>query len=582
VTAPGAYTCPMHPEVIREGPGVCPKCGMALEPRAAAPDGEEESAEYLDMRRRFVVGAVLTVPLVLIAMRGMLPGGRLLEGLAAPMTFQWLEFALATPVVLWAGWPFFVRGVQSVVNRSLNMFTLIALGVSTAYLYSLVGLLVPQVLPAAMRDAEGLAGLYFEPAAAIVTLVLFGQVLELRARSRTGAAITALLGLAPKTARRIGGDGAETDVPLGEVQVGDRLRVRPGEKIPVDGAVLEGGSSVDESMISGEPIPVEKHAGDTVVGATVNGTGTLVIRAEQVGAGTLLARIVRMVAEAQRSRAPIQKLADVVSGYFVPVVIIVAVVSFVVWYLVGPEPRLAYAIVTAVSVLIIACPCALGLATPMSIMVAAGKGATLGVLFRNAEAIETLRTVDTLVVDKTGTLTEGRPKVTRVETTAGTEETALLRLAASVEKGSEHPLAAAIVAAAVERGAPAVDAADFASHTGKGVSGTVEGHAVLLGNRKLLEQFAVDAGGLAGRAETLRADGETVLFVAVDGKAAGLLAVADPIKETTAEAIRLLHAERIRIVMLTGDNRATAEAVAKRLGIDEVVAGVLPDGKLRP
>jgi Cu+-exporting ATPase len=466
-----------------------------------------------------------------------------------------------------------------VANRSLNMFTLIGLGVSVAYLYSLVALFAPGFFPAAMRNPDGMVPGYFEAAAVIVTLILLGQVLELRARSRTGAAIKALLGLAPKTARKLLDSGEEADIPLEHVQVGDRIRIRPGEKVPVDGVVLEGASSIDESMISGEPIPVEKHAGDKLVGATVNATGTLVMKAEKVGAETLLARIVQMVAEAQRSRAPIQRLADVVSGYFVPIVIAVAVISFLVWYFAGPEPRLAYALVTAVSVLIIACPCALGLATPMSIMVATGKGATIGVLFKNAEAIETLRKADTLVVDKTGTLTEGKPRLTGVETAPGVDEKLLLRLAASVEKGSEHPLAGAIVAGAIERGASPGEVVDFASHTGQGVSGTVDGHRVLLGNGRLLEEARIEPGALAARSEVLKAEGQTVMFVAVDGKAAGVLAVSDPIKETTPEAIRQIHDEGMRIVMLTGDSRVAAEAVAKRLGLDDVVAEVLPDEK---
>jgi Cu+-exporting ATPase len=573
------YVCPMHPEVVRLQPGTCPKCGMALEPRTASADGGEKNAEYENMRRRFVVAAVLTAPLVLIAMRGMIPGGRALEDLAGSNALMWLELLLATPVVLWAGWPFFVRGVQSVANRSLNMFTLIGLGVSVAYLYSLVALFAPGFFPAAMRNPDGMVPGYFEAAAVIVTLILLGQVLELRARSRTGAAIKALLGLAPKTARKLLDSGEEADIPLEHVQVGDRIRIRPGEKVPVDGVVLEGASSIDESMISGEPIPVEKHAGDKLVGATVNATGTLVMKAEKVGAETLLARIVQMVAEAQRSRAPIQRLADVVSGYFVPIVIAVAVISFLVWYFAGPEPRLAYALVTAVSVLIIACPCALGLATPMSIMVATGKGATIGVLFKNAEAIETLRKADTLVVDKTGTLTEGKPRLTGVETAPGVDEKLLLRLAASVEKGSEHPLAGAIVAGAIERGASPGEVVDFASHTGQGVSGTVDGHRVLLGNGRLLEEARIEPGALAARSEVLKAEGQTVMFVAVDGKAAGVLAVSDPIKETTPEAIRQIHDEGMRIVMLTGDSRVAAEAVAKRLGLDDVVAEVLPDEK---
>jgi Cu+-exporting ATPase len=569
----------MHPEVVQEGPGTCPKCGMALEPRTASAADDGAGAEYEDMRRRFVASAALTAPLVLVAMRAMLPGGRFVGALARPATFPWVELALATPVVLWAGWPFLVRAVQSVAHRSLNMFTLIGLGVSVAYLYSLVAVCAPGLFPPAMRTAGGQVHGYFEAAAVIVTLILLGQVLELRARSRTGAAITALLGLAPKTARKVLESGEEADIPLEHVQAGDRLRIRPGEKVPVDGVVLAGSSSIDESMISGEPMPVEKRPGDPVVGATLNTTGTLVMRAERVGAETLLARIVRMVAEAQRSRAPIQRLADVVSGYFVPVVIAVAVLSFFVWYLAGPEPRLAYALVTAVSVLIIACPCALGLATPMSIMVATGKGATLGVLFRNAEAIETLRRADTLVVDKTGTLTEGRPKLTRVVTAPGVDEATLLRLAAGVEVGSEHPLAAAVVAGALERGARPGAAAAFAAHAGRGASASVEGRAVLLGNRKLMEESRVELGGLAGQAEALRAEGRTVVFAAVDGKAAGLLAVSDPVKETAREAIRELHDEGMRIVMLTGDNRVSAEAVARQLGIDEVVAEVLPGEK---
>jgi Cu+-exporting ATPase len=572
------YVCPMHPEVVRDEPGSCPKCGMALEPRTAAADEHEENPEYRYMLKRFIAGALLTVPLVIIAMRGMLPGGHLLEEIAAGRTLGLIELILATPVVLWAGWPFLVRGVQSVVNRSLNMFTLIGLGVSVAYLYSMVAVFFPEIFPAAMKTAEGTVGVYFEAAAVIVTLILLGQVLELRARSRTGAAIKALLGLAPKTARKITESGEE-DIPLEHVQVGDRLRVRPGEKVPVDGVVREGASNVDESMISGEPVPVEKGPGDKVVGATVNTTGTLVIEAEKVGADTLLAQIVHMVSEAQRSRAPIQKLADVVAAYFVPIVIAVALLSFVIWFFVGPEPRLAYALITAVSVLIIACPCALGLATPMSIMVATGKGATVGVLFKNAEAIETLRKVDTLVVDKTGTLTEGKPKLTGVVAAEGIEEKTLLKLVATVEKASEHPLAAAIVKGAGEKGVRPSDVEDFSSHTGKGVSGTVGGQKVLLGNRKLMEESGVELGGLAEKAETMRAEGQTVMFVAADGKAAGLLAVSDPIKETTPEAIKQLHGERIRIVMLTGDTRSTAEAVAGKLNIDEVVAEVLPEDK---
>ncbi len=573
------YTCPMHPEIAQDGPGRCPKCGMALEPRTVSLTEEESNPEYEDMRKRFIVGAFLTLPLVIIAMRGLIPGGRLLDTLATLKTYEWLELILATPVVVWAGWPFYVRAVQSVINRSLNMFTLIGLGVSVAYLYSLIGVLFPHLFPAAMRTAEGTVGVYFEAAAVIVVLILLGQVLELRARSRTGAAIKALLGLAPKTARKIEADGNESDIPLEHVMKGDRLRVRPGEKIPVDGVVLEGSSSVDESMISGEPIPVEKQAGDKLIGATVNGTGSLIMETQKVGAETLLSQIVKMVADAQRSRAPIQKLADVVSGYFVPAVIAIALVAFVIWYFFGPDPQLAYALIAAVSVLIIACPCALGLATPMSIMVATGKGATMGVLFKNAEAIETLRKVTTLVVDKTGTLTEGKPKLVEVVAALGIDKKRLLLLAASLEKGSEHPLAAAIVQGAVNQGLHLTEAKNFSSHTGKGVSGEVEGQAVLLGNRKLLDEFKMDIGSLAEQAQAMLSEGKTVMFVGIAGKIGGLLAVADPIKETTPEAIKQLHAEGIRIVMLTGDNKVTAEAVAKKLALDEVVAEVLPDQK---
>ena len=572
------YTCPMHPEIVRDGPGVCPKCGMALEPRGVSSDGEGETREYRAMRNRFIAGAILSVPLVVIAMRGMIPGGHLLERLVSPGTLGWLELLLATPVVLWGGWPFFVRGVQSVANRSLNMFTLIGLGVSVAYLYSLIAILVPDIFPAAMKGAEGAVGGYFEAAAVIVTLVLLGQVMELSARSRTGAAIRALLGLSPKTARKIGADG-DIDIPLEHVQKGDRLRIRPGGKVPVDGIVLEGTSAVDESMISGEPIPVQKRAGDRVIGATVNANGSLIIEAEKVGAETLLAQIVRMVSEAQRSRAPIQKLADLVSGYFVPAVIAVAVVAFGVWFWFGPAPRLVHALIAAVSVLIIACPCALGLATPMSIMVSSGRGATMGVLFRNAEAIETMRKIDTLVIDKTGTLTMGKPKLTGVIPATGIGEDELLQMAASLERGSEHPLAAAIVEGTLARNIPLIGAKEFMSYPGKGVSGQVEGRHVLLGNLDLLVDFGVDADALAPRPQEMRSEGQTVMFVAVAGRLAGLLAVSDPIKETTPEAIRQLHAEKIRIIMLTGDNRTTALAVAKKLAIDDVVAEVLPDEK---
>ena len=573
------FTCSMHPEIVRDEPGNCPICGMVLEPITPVVDEEQQNPEYAYMRKRFIFGAILTLPLVIIAMRDMLPGGHLLEQWASDSTLGWIEFILATPVVLWAGWPFYVRGVQSVVNRSLNMFTLIGLGVSVAYVYSLIAVLFPEIFPASMRASDGSVAVYFEAAAVIVTLILLGQVMELRARSQTGAAIKALLGLAPKTARKVDTDGSEHDIPLEHVQAGDVLRIRPGEKVPVDGEVIDGSSSVDESMISGEPIPVKKQAGDKVIGATVNSTGALTMRAEKIGSDTLLARIVQMVSDAQRSRAPIQKLADLVAGYFVPVVIGVALIAFGIWFFIGPEPQLAHALIAAVSVLIIACPCALGLATPMSIMVSTGKGASMGVLFKNAEAIETMRKVDTLVVDKTGTLTLGKPKLTGLMPAAGTSESTLLRLAASLEKSSEHPLAAAILAGAVDRHVEVVTPEAFDSVTGKGVQGTVDGRQVLLGNHRLMKDAGVDMGELAAKAETMRAEGQTVMFVAADGRLAGIVAVSDPIKETTPAAIAELHKEGVRVVMLTGDNRATAEAVAARLDIDEVVAEVLPDEK---
>jgi Cu+-exporting ATPase len=572
------YTCPMHPQIVRHQPGNCPICGMALEPRTVSLD-DEENPELVDMTRRFWVGVVLTVPLLLIAMSDFVPGSPLERIISMP-ALGWIQFVLATPVVVWGGWPFFVRAWQSIVNRSLNMFTLIGLGVAVAYIFSVIAKLFPDIFPQSFRNAAGGVPVYFEAAAVITTLVLLGQVLELRARSHTGAAIKALLGLAPKTARRIREDGSEEDVPLDQVQIGDRLRVRPGEKVPVDGVVIEGSSAVDESMVTGEPIPVEKHSGDRLIGVTVNATGSFVMRAERVGAETLLAQIVQMVADAQRSRAPIQKLADVVSGYFVPAVVAIAVITFIVWSIWGPDPRMAYGLVNAVAVLIIACPCALGLATPMSIMVATGKAAQSGVLFKNAEAIETMRKVDTLVVDKTGTLTEGKPKLVSVVVAERVDEQTLLRLAASLEKGSEHPLATAIVAGAQERGVDLTDATAFDSVTGKGVRGEIESHQVALGNLALLDDLQIDAGELVLKAESLRADGQTVMFVVVNGKAAGLVGVADPIKESTPEAIRQLHDEGIRIVMLTGDSRTTAESVAKKLNIDEVVAEVLPNQKV--
>ncbi len=574
-----SYTCPMHPEIVQDKPGSCPKCGMALEAQTISLDDDKENPEYDYMKKRFLFGAILTVPLVIIAMREMLPGGHLIDNLASAGTLNWWELILATPVVLWAGWPFYVRGVQSVINKSLNMFTLIGLGVSVAYIYSLVAVLFPVFFPASMRGSEGTVGVYFEAAAVIVTLILLGQLMELRARSQTGAAIKALLGLSPKTAKKINSDGSEEDIPLERVQTGDLLRIRPGEKVPVDGEVSDGVSSVDESMISGEPVPVQKKRGDKVIGATVNTTGSLSMRAEKIGRDTLLAQIVQMVADAQRSRALIQKLADLVAGYFVPVVIGIALVAFAVWYSFGPDPRLAYALIAAVSVLIIACPCALGLATPMSIMVATGKGATMGVLFKNAEAIETMRKIDTLVVDKTGTLTLGKPKLTTIIAAKGMDENTLLKLAASLEKSSEHPLAAAILSGAADKEIVIVTPEGFDSVTGKGVVGTVEGKRVLLGNIKLMTDEAVPTDELASRAEEMRKEGQTVMFVAADGKLAGILAVSDPIKESTPAAIKELHDEGLRVVMLTGDNRATAEAVAAKLDIDEVVAEVLPDEK---
>ena len=574
------YVCPMHPEIVKTEPGSCPICGMALEPRTVTAE-EDKNPELVEMTRRFWVSLVLAVPVLFVAMGELVPLFASWMSGVSPATWQWLQLILTTPVVLWGGWPFFVRGWRSVVNRSLNMFTLIGLGVGVAYSYSVVAVLFPDIFPVSFRGGGGEVAVYFEAAAVITTLVLLGQVLELRARSRTSAAIKMLLGLAPKTARLVREDGREADVPLETVQPGDRLRVRPGEKIPVDGVVLEGASSVDESMISGEPIPVEKQKGERVTGATVNGTGSLIMRAERVGSETLLARIVKMVSEAQRSRAPIQKLADVVAGYFVPTVVGAAILTFIIWGLWGPDPRMAHAIINAVAVLIIACPCALGLATPMSIMVAAGKGATMGVLFKNAEAIELMRKVDTIVVDKTGTLTEGKPQLISVEPVDGFSGNKLLYFAATLERGSEHPLASAIVKGSEERGITLGSSEKFESLTGRGVRGRVDGSAVALGNRKLLEEIGVHPEGLAEQAETLCHDGQTVMFVVVDNKIAGLVGVADPIKPTTPEAIEQLHRDGIRAVMLTGDSRTTAEAVAQRLKIDEVIAEILPEEKAR-
>jgi len=579
---PGAaeqiYTCPMHPEVRRKGPGSCPICGMALEPLTVGAEVGPDP-ELADMTRRFWIGLVLSVPLLVFAMGDMLPGEPL-RHLVSGRVAAWLQLVLATPVVLWAGWLFFVRAWASLVNRSLNMFTLIALGTGTAYVYSVAGTVAPGLFPESFRTHGGEVGLYFEAAAIITVLVLLGQVLELRARSRTSSAIRALLNLAPPTARRVRPDATEEDVPLEAVQAGDLLRVRPGERIPVDGVVLEGASAVDESMVTGEPIPVEKVPGSRVTGGTVNGTGTFVMRAEHVGSETLLARIVQMVAEAQRTRAPIQRLADQVSAWFVPAVVVIAVLTFIGWGLWGPEPRLAYGLVNAVAVLIIACPCALGLATPMSIMVGTGRGAQAGVLVKNAEALELTEKVDTLVVDKTGTLTEGKPRLTVVKPAPGHDEPTVLQLAAGLERGSEHPLAAAILAGAAERGVTVPVPEDFRSITGKGVVGRVEGHAVALGNLALVQELgvAVDAS-LTEAADNLRREGQTVMLVAIDGRAAGLIAVADPIKPSAPEALQALRQSGLHIVMLTGDSRRTAEAVARKLGIEHVEAEVLPERK---
>lgn len=570
------WTCPMHPEVRRERPGICPICGMALEPLVVSADSGP-SPELADMTRRFWIGAVLALPVFLLEM-----GSHLLPALhhLVPMRISaWVQFLLATPVVLWAGWPFFQRGWASLVNRNLNMFTLIAMGTGVAWAYSVVAMLAPGVFPAAFRAADGTVAVYFESAAVITVLVLLGQVLELRAREQTSGAIRALLDLAPKTARRIAGDGSEQDVPVDTVQIGDLLRVRPGETVPVDGIVEDGRSSLDEAMVTGESMPVTRTQGDAVVGGTLNQTGALIIRAEKVGRDTMLSRIVQMVADAQRSRAPIEGLADKVSGWFVPAVILIALLAFTAWALWGPEPRYAYGLLAAVSVLIIACPCALGLATPMSIMVGIGKGAGAGVLIKNAEALERMEKVDTLVVDKTGTLTEGRPAVTRIVAAEGFAEDEILRLAAGVEKASEHPLALAIVAAAEARGLAVPSVAEFDSPIGKGALGTVEGKALVLGNAAFLQECGIDAAPLSGAADALRLDGATAIYAGIAGKAAGIFAIADPIKATTAEALKSLHADGIRIVMLTGDNRTTAVAVARQLGIDEVEADVLPHEK---
>ena len=580
VTAPVGevlWTCPMHPQIARKEPGNCPICGMALEPMTPAA-GEAENPELRDMTRRFWVGVALSLPLLAIAMAEHF-NKPALDALISPRLLVWVQLILGTPAVLWCGWPFFQRGWASIISRRLNMFTLIALGTGVAYAYSLIAALAPGIFPASFRDVDGQVPLYFEAAAVIVTLVLLGQVLELRARSQTSSAIRALLDLAPKRARRLREDGSDEDVPLEDVVPGDRLRVRPGEKVPVDGVVLEGRSAVDESMITGEPVPAEKNPGDKVTGATVNTTGSFVMRAERVGSDTLLAQIVAMVAEAQRSRAPIQKLVDTISAWFVPSVVVIALATFVVWSIFGPAPATGFALVNAVAVLIIACPCALGLATPMSIMVGTGRGAHAGVLVKNAEALELMEKIDTLVVDKTGTLTEGKPRLAGVTAIGGVEQDELLQLAASLERGSEHPLAAAIVSGAEARGVKVSPATDFVTVPGKGVTGLVDSRRVVVGNTALLASLGIEPGDLPARADALRREGQGVMLVAIDGQAAGLLAVADPIKESAIGALQALRDERIRVVMLTGDSRTTAAAVGRRLGIDDVVAEVLPDQK---
>jgi Cu+-exporting ATPase len=569
------YTCPMHPEIRQIGPGSCPICGMALEPDVVTADSGP-NPELADMTRRFWIGLVLALPVMVLEMGGHLVD---LHGIVSQTASNWVQLALATPVVLWAGWPFFVRGWQSLVTRNLNMFTLIAMGTGVAWTYSIVATVFPQIFPVAFRGHGGAVSVYFEAAAVITVLVLLGQVLELRARDQTSGAIRALLDLAPKTARRVKDDGSDEDVPLDSVAVGDKLRVRPGEKVPVDGELIEGHSSLDESMVTGESMPVTKEPGAKVIAGTLNQTGGFVMRAEKVGRDTMLSQIVQMVASAQRSRAPIQRLADQVAGWFVPAVIAVAIAAFIAWAVFGPEPRLAYGFVAAVAVLIIACPCALGLATPMSIMVGVGRGAQAGVLIKNAEALERMEKVDTLVVDKTGTLTEGKPKVVAVVPADGFEEWDALRFAASVEQASEHPLARAIVGAAAERGVPLAKVMGFDSPTGKGAIGMVERRRVVLGNANFLGESSIATNALASRAEELRQDGATAIFLAIDGKVAAVIAIADPIKATTPEALRALKAEGMRVVMLTGDNKTTALAVARRLGIEEVEAEVLPDHK---
>tara|TARA_B100000686_G_scaffold109396_1_gene116543 strand:+ start:2185 stop:4365 length:2181 start_codon:yes stop_codon:yes gene_type:complete len=571
------YICPMHPEVIQKGPGTCPICGMALEPETMTGD-EGENPELTDFRRRFWVGLILTIPVFILEMGSHLLGfHEFMDG----TTSNWIQLVLATPVVLWAGWPFFERGWASVKSRNLNMFTLIAMGTGVAWIYSVAATVRPDIFPDSFRGESGAVPVYFEAAAVIVTLVLLGQILELKARERTGGAIKALLGLAPKTAHRIDDNGDAQEIAIEDIQVGDHLRIRPGEKVPVDGVVSEGSSHIDESMVTGEPMPVEKQAGSKVIGATVNANGSIIIRAEKVGRDTMLAQIVKMVADAQRSRAPIQRMADLVAGWFVPIVIVIAIIAFIVWSLVGPAPAFSYALIAAVSVLIIACPCALGLATPMSIMVGVGRGAKAGVLIKDAEALETMEKVDTLIVDKTGTLTQGRPALTDIITADGFEESELLTISAALEQGSEHPLAEAIVRAAHDQDLELPKALDFEAITGKGVKGQVSGAKVALGNSKMMEAIGADITPLTEGADNLRAQGATAMFVAVNGKAAGVIAVSDPIKDTAPEAIQNLHKAGLKIVMLTGDNETTARAVAEKLGIDEVHADVMPEDKSR-
>ncbi len=571
------YICPMHPEVVQKGPGTCPICGMALEPETIT-GNEGENPELTDFRRRFWIGLILTIPVFVLEMGSHLLG---FHEFMSGTTSNWIQLVLATPVVLWAGWPFFERGWASVKSRNLNMFTLIGMGTGVAWIYSVVATITPDIFPDSFRGEGGAVPVYFEAAAVIVVLVLLGQMLELKARERTGGAIKALLGLAPKTAHRIDESGELQEISIEDIQVGDLLRIRPGEKVPVDGVVTEGSSHIDESMVTGEPMPIEKQSGSKVIGATVNANGSIIIRAEKVGRDTMLAQIVKMVADAQRSRAPIQRMADLVAGWFVPIVIVIAIIAFIVWALVGPAPAFSYALIAAVSVLIIACPCALGLATPMSIMVGVGRGAKAGVLIKDAEALETMEKVDTLIVDKTGTLTQGRPALTDIIAADGFSDNELLRISAALEQGSEHPLAEAIVRAAHDQDLEIPKALDFEAVTGKGVKGKVSGAQVALGNNKMMEAIGADISALIEGADNLRSQGATAMFVAVDGKAAGVIAVSDPIKDTTLEAIENLHKAGLRIVMLTGDNATTARSVAEKLGIDEVHADVLPEDKSR-